>query len=138
MMIQAEVEMIVPFFDMDVLGIVWHGHYCKYLEIARCALLDKIDYGYNTMLNTGYIWPIVDLQLRYVKPAKFEQRIKITAELVEWEYRMKIKYRITDFNSNEVLAKGYTIQAAVNRITGEMSYASPTFFLDKLKNYQES
>jgi len=131
-MIRAEAEVVVPFFDIDVLGIAWHGHYCKYLEIARCALLDTIDYGYNTMRATGYIWPIVDLQLRYVKPARFEQRLTISAELVEWEYRMKIKYRITDAESGEVLAKGSTIQAAVNSETGEMLYASPDIFLTKL------
>ena len=131
-MIRAEVEIVVPFFDIDVLGIAWHGHYCKYLEIARCALLDTIDYGYNTMRATGYIWPIVDLQLRYVKPARFEQRLKVAAELVEWEYRMKIKYRISDAASGEVLAKGSTIQAAVDSDSGEMLYASPDIFLNKL------
>ena len=131
-MIRAEVEIVVPFYDIDVLGIAWHGHYCKYLEIARCALLDTIDYGYNTMRATGYIWPIVDLQLRYVKPARFEQRLKVAAELVEWEYRMKIKYRISDAESGEVLAKGSTIQAAVDSDSGEMLYASPDIFLNKL------
>lgn len=131
-MIHAEVEVVVPFFDIDVLGIAWHGHYCKYLEIARCALLDTIDYGYNTMRATGYIWPIVDLQLRYVKPARFEQRLKVAAELVEWEYRMKIKYRISDAESGEVLAKGTTVQAAVDSVSGEMAYASPDVFLERL------
>ena len=131
-MIQAEAEVIVPFFDIDVLGIAWHGHYCKYLEIARCAMLDSIDYGYNTMRATGYIWPIVDLQLRYVRPAKFEQRLKVVAELVEWEYRMKIKYRITDAETGELLAKGHTVQAAVDYASGEMAYASPDIFLEKL------
>lgn len=131
-MISAEVEMVVPFFDIDSLGIAWHGHYCKYLEIARCAMLDKIDYGYMTMKATGYVWPIVDLQLRYVRPARFEQRIKVIAELVEWEYRMKIKYRIVDAASGEVLAKGNTIQAAVDAVSGEMSYASPAVFLQRL------
>lgn len=131
-MIRAEVEIVVPFFDIDVLGIAWHGHYCKYLEIARCALLDSIAYGYNTMRETGYIWPIVDLQLRYVKPARFEQRLKVMAELVEWEYRMKIKYRISDAESGDVLAKATTIQAAVDGASGEMLYASPDIFLEKL------
>lgn len=131
-MIRAEVELTVPFFDIDMLGIAWHGHYCKYIEIARCAMLDKIDYGYMVMRATGYVWPIVDIQLRYVRPAKFEQRLKVSAELVEWEYRMKIKYRITDAESGEVLAKGHTIQAAVDSASGEMSYASPAVFLDKL------
>jgi acyl-CoA thioester hydrolase len=51
---------------------------------------------------------------------------------VEWEYRMKIKYHITDAESGEVLAKGHTIQAAVDVDSGEMSYASPPVFLEKL------
>lgn len=132
MTIRVEVEITVPFFDIDMLGIAWHGHYCKYLEIARCAMLDSIDYGYMTMRETGYVWPIVDLQLRYVRPAKFEQRLRVLAELVEWEYRMKIKYRITDAKTGEVLAKGHTVQAAVDSASGEMSFASPPIFLEKL------
>jgi len=131
-MIRAEVELEVPFHDVDLLGIAWHGHYCKYLEIARCAMLDQIDYGYVAMKASGYVWPIVDLQLRYVRPARFGQRIRVSAELVEWEYRMKIKYRVADAGTGEALAKGHTIQAAVDAASGEMSYASPDVFLRRL------
>jgi acyl-CoA thioester hydrolase len=131
-MIRAEVELTVPFHDVDMLGIAWHGHYCKYLEIARCAMLDKIDYNYMVMKATGYVWPIVDLQLRFVRPAKFGQRIQVSAELVEWEYRMKIKYLIADAETGVALAKGHSIQAAVDAVTGEMSYASPAVFLQRL------
>jgi acyl-CoA thioester hydrolase len=131
-MLRAEVELIVPFHDIDLLNIAWHGHYCKYIEIARCAMLDKIDYGYMAMKDTGYVWPIVDLQLRYVRPAQFEQRIRVSAELVEWEYRMKIKYVVADAETGEVLAKGHTVQAAIDVVNREMSYASPAVFLEKL------
>lgn len=131
-MIRAEVELIVPFHDVDMLDIAWHGHYCKYLEIARCAMLDEIDYGYQVMKITGFVWPIVDLQIRFVRPAKFDQRIRVSAELVEWEYRMKIKYRISDAKTGEVLAKAHTIQAAVNAVSGAMSYVSPEVFLQRL------
>lgn len=131
-MIRAEVELTVPFHDIDPLNIAWHGHYCKYIELARCAMLDKIGYGYRVMKDTGYVWPIVDLQLRFVQPARFDQRILVAAELVEWEYRMKIKYRITDAETGMLLLKGYSIQAAVDASTGEMSYASPAVFFEKL------
>jgi acyl-CoA thioester hydrolase len=131
-MLRAEVELIVPFHDIDLLNIAWHGHYCKYIEIARCAMLDKIGYGYMAMKETGYVWPIVDLQLRYVRPAQFEQRIRVAAELVEWEYRMKIKYVVADAETGEVLAKGHTVQAAVDVVNREMCYASPAVFLEKL------
>ncbi|WKJ92642.1 acyl-CoA thioesterase [Methylomonas montana] len=129
---RADVELTVPFHDIDLLNIAWHGHYCKYIELARCAMLDKIGYGYMAMKDTGYVWPIVDLHLKFVRPAKFEQSIRVSAELVEWEYRMKIKYSIADTNTGEVLAKGHTIQAAVDAVSGEMCYASPAVFLEKL------
>ena len=131
-MICAEIELTVPFYDIDMLEIAWHGHYCKYLELARCAMLDKIDYGYLVMKETGFVWPIVDLQLRYVRPAKFDQLIHVSAELVEWEYRMKIKYVVSDAKTGEVLVKAHTIQAAVNATTKEMSYVSPDVFLQRL------
>ena len=131
-LLTAEVELVIPFHDVDMLKITWHGHYCKYLEVARCALLEKIDYDYMTMRDTGYVWPIVDLHLRYVRPARFGQRVKVLAALVEYEYRMKIRYRVCDTTTGEVLVKGQTIQAAVDFRTGELCYASPPIFLQKL------
>lgn len=129
---QTEVELTVPFHDVDMLEIAWHGHYCRYLEIARCALLDTIGYGYQAMIASGFVWPIIDLQLRYVRPARFGQRIQVRAALVEYEYRMKIKYRVCDADSGAELVKGHTTQVAVDAATGEMCYASPAVFLDKL------
>ena len=73
--LQAEVEILVPFFDVDMMNIVWHGHYVKYFEMARCALLDKLGHNYTQMREAGYAWPVIDLQLRYVRGATFGQRI---------------------------------------------------------------
>jgi acyl-CoA thioester hydrolase len=129
---EAEVELEIPFHDVDMLKIVWHGHYCKYFETARCALLEKIGYDYLTMKETGYVWPIVDLRIRYARPGRFRQRIRVRAELVESEYRMKIRYRAVDAETGETLAKGHTVQVAVDVRTGELCYASPEVFLRKL------
>ncbi|QSA99093.1 acyl-CoA thioesterase [Methylococcus sp. EFPC2] len=134
---QGEIELEIPFHDIDLLNIAWHGHYCKYLELARCALLEKIGYDYLTMKETGYVWPIVDLQLRYLQPARFMQRIAVVAELIEWEYRMKIKYRIRDASTGQLMVKAVSVQVAVERDSGEMLYASPPVFLEKLEQYQQ-
>lgn len=136
--VQAEVELEIPFHDVDMLRIAWYGHYCKYLEAARCALLERIAYDYMTMQATGYVWPIIDLQLRYLQPARFRQRIRVRAELAEWEYRMKIKYLISDAETGRSLVKAQTIQVAVDANTGEMCYASPQVFLDKLEGFIDS
>lgn len=128
---QASVEIQIPFHDVDMMDVVWHGHYCKYVEIARCALLDSIAYNYRQMRDSGYFWPIIDLRLRYVKPAHFGQIIRVTASLVEWENRLKIDYLITD-QQQQRLTKGYSVQVAVDIKTEEMCFESPAVLFAKL------
>jgi acyl-CoA thioester hydrolase len=128
----AETELQVQFFDLDPMEIVWHGNYVKYLEIARCALLDSIDYNYVQMKESGYAWPVIDLHVRYAAPASFGQRIKVRATLVEWENRLKIEYVITDAVSGRRMTRGSTTQVAVDIATGEMCFVSPPVLFEKL------
>jgi acyl-CoA thioester hydrolase len=128
----AEVEMQVQFFDLDPMHIVWHGNYVKYYEVVRCALLDQIDYNYEQMKASGYAWPVIDMNLRYVAPATFGQRLLLRAEIVEWENRLKIEYMITDAASGKRLNKGSTTQVAVDIESGEMCFVSPAILFDKL------
>lgn len=124
----------VPFFDVDSMNIVWHGNYCKYLELARCQLLDKIGYNYRAMAESGYGFPIVDLQIKYIKPLQFEQSIVITATLVEWQYRLKIIYLIADAVSGEKLTKAHTIQAAVDMTTKQLRLECPEVFVNRVES----
>ncbi|TLX60919.1 acyl-CoA thioesterase [Stutzerimonas nosocomialis] len=131
--LQAELELLVPFFDVDSMDVVWHGHYVKYLEQARCALLERIGHGYVQMRESGYAWPIVDLQLRYLRPALFNQRIIVRADLVEWEQRLKINYLIVDAGNGERLTRGSSVQVAVEIATREMQMASPRVLVDAVE-----
>lgn len=129
----VEAETQVQFYDLDPMEVVWHGHYVKYLEIARGALLDTIDYNYPQMRASGYLWPVIDLQLRYVASARFGARLKLRAEIVEWENRLKIDYLISDAVTGRRLTRASTTQVAVEIATGEMCFASPPVLFDKLK-----
>jgi len=126
------IDLEIPFHDVDMMEIVWHGHYAKYFEIARCALLDTIDYNYPQMRDSGYAWPVIDLRIRYVKPAIFRQIVTVRAEIVEWENRLKINYLITDKQSGARLTKGCSIQVAVDMATQQMCFTSPAVLLEKL------
>ncbi len=128
----AEVEMQVQFFDLDPMEIVWHGNYVKYLEVARCALLDKIGYNYVEMKASGYAWPIIDMHLRYAAPATFGQVLRLRAEIVEWENRLKIDYLISDAATGRRLNKASTVQVAVDMATKEMCFVSPPVLFEKL------
>ena len=128
--LHVDTEVLVPFFDIDTMHVVWHGHYVKYLEVARCALLDHLGHNYTQMLAAGYAWPVIDMQLRYVRGATFGQRINVRASLVEWENRLKINYLISDLASGERLTRACTVQVAVQIASREMQLASPKCFTD--------
>jgi len=84
------------------------------------------------MEASGYAWPIIELNIRYVKPLRFQQKIRIQANLVEIENRMKINYQIFDSADGSRLTRAYTIQVALRISTGEMLLASPRVIYEKL------
>ena len=127
-----EIELVPAFHDVDSMDVVWHGHYVKYLELARCALLDKFDYGYNRMRESGYSWPIVDLRMKYSRPATFDQPLVVRAQIVEWESRLKMDYTIRDAKTGERLHRATSVQVAVDMATREMQYVCPRVLWDRL------
>jgi acyl-CoA thioester hydrolase len=131
--LHADTQILVPFFDVDSMNVVWHGHYVKYLEVARCALLDKLGHNYTAMLESGYAWPVIDLQLRYVRGAVFGQTLNVRASLVEWENRLKISYLISDLATGERLTRASSVQVAVHVANREMQLASPKVFVDAVE-----
>jgi acyl-CoA thioester hydrolase len=132
-MISASVILKAQFYDLDPMQVVWHGNYPRFLEQARCALLDKIAFNYAEMAQTRYIWPIVDMRIKYVRPIRFGQDIAVTATLLEYENRVKIDYVIADVSTGEALTKAQTIQVAVDTATGEVCFESPSELQDKVR-----
>lgn len=128
----ARIAMTVPFHDLDPVGIVWHGNYAKYFEVARCSLLAQFNYNYDEMRVSGFLWPVIDLHVRYIKPLRFNQQVWVQAGLREWEYRLAIDYLITDAVSGARLTKGRTVQVAVNATTHEMCLMSPPVLSERL------
>jgi len=128
----TSIDIQIPFHDVDMMEVVWHGHYAKYFEIARCALLEKINYNYPQMRDSGYAWPVIDLRIRYAKPALFGQIITVSAAVVEWENRLKINYLIIDKHTGSRLTKGTSIQVAVDMASKAMCFESPSILFEKL------
>jgi len=126
------IEIDVAFHDVDLMSVVWHGHYLKYMENARWALMDDIGYGFADMVGSGYLWPIVDTHLRFIRPARFGERIAVTASLVEWDSRLVVNYLVADARSGARVARGQTVQVAVDGASGEMQFRCPADFRDRI------
>jgi acyl-CoA thioester hydrolase len=132
-MISAEITIKAQFYDLDPMQVVWHGNYPRFLEEARCALLDKIGYNYPQMDDSGYLWPIVDMRLKYVRPIRFAQLVRVVASLAEFENRLRIEYRILDALSGEVLTKATTIQLAVEAASQELCLECPAALVERVR-----
>ena len=127
-----EIEITPAFYDIDVMEIVYHGNYVRFLELARSALLAKFDYDYPRMRDSGFGWPVVDMRLKYVRPATFGQNLKIRATITEWENRLRIDYLISDALTGKKVNTAYTIQVAVNMATREMCFVCPPVLWERL------
>lgn len=134
-MITSHTQILVPFHDVDSMNVAWHGHYVKYLEVARCEFLDKFHYGYQAMRDSGFAWPVVDMRIKYLRPLLFGQNIDVECRLVEWEHRLKIEYLIRDAATKEKLTKAYTVQVAVDMEKQEMQFESPPILKDCLEKF---
>ena len=129
---EGEVTVEVPFHDIDLMGIAWHGHYAKYLELARTKLLNSIDYDIEQMKASGYAWPVIELHIRYARPLNYQQKIHVRARLTEYENRLKINYEISDQQTGKRLTRAHTIQVALDIASREMLFASPAVLKERL------
>ena len=123
----------IHFYDVDSMNVVWHGNYVKYFEQARSALLDCIGYNYEEMQESGYIFPVVELQIKYMKPIFLNQEIIVKASLMEYENRIKINFQIFDKEILTLLTKATSIQVAVKSNQQTLEFETPLVFRKKIQ-----
>lgn len=124
----------VAFFDVDSMEVMWHGNYVKYLEMARCELLDKLGYNYIAMKKDGYAFPIVKLDVKYVRPAFFNDTIKVKTTLSECETFLKFHYLIENEKS-EKLSEANTAQAVIDMRSLQTCFEMPEALKKAIEAY---
>lgn len=132
MKFETETFLTVQFYDLDPMNVVWHGNYIKYLETARCELLAKLGYDYESMKQDNVMYPVATMEMKYIKPCLFQQKLRILSSLEEIEPCMIIKYTIFDAETGEKIFKAKTMQICVNAITKESLYSAPEGLKEKL------
>jgi acyl-CoA thioester hydrolase len=128
--IAASVDVVVPFHDVDLAGVVWHGHYIKYLENARWALMDRVGFGLDAMKASGFLWPVVGLEVKYVRAARYGDQLRVQASLIEWETRLVLNYLIVDAKDGSRVGRAQTVQVAVENGTGTLQLVSPACLVE--------
>jgi acyl-CoA thioester hydrolase len=131
--LSTEVEFNVEFYDVDPMQVVWHGNYIKYFEKARCALLNKIGYGYREMKDSGYAFPVTGISVKYITPLYFGNRVRAGAILDEYENCLKIKYELFNAETGVLSTRGTSTQMACDIAAGESCFTCPRIFIDRVE-----
>ncbi len=132
MYFQSEKILNVEFYDLDPMNVVWHGNYVKYIEAARSDLFNKLGYSYIDMHSDGIAFPIATMEMKYIKPCRFNQELKVVSTLEEIEPCLIIKYTIFDDKTGEKLFKAKTMQICVDINTMKSIYEAPEKLKKKL------
>jgi acyl-CoA thioester hydrolase len=121
----SHLEIRVRFCETDMMGIVHHGNYLAYMEAGRVDWLRRRGITYQDWVARGRHLPVVEADIRYRAPARFEDVILVATTLVELRgVSMRYSYRIT--RDATLLAEGTTRLACIDnahrlvRFTDEM------------------
>ena len=116
MVLSARAQFKIPFHDIDIMNIAWHGHYLKYFEIARTALMQSVDLDWPVLKGHNIAMPIVEAQTQYRKPIQYDQEIVVEASIEEYAFpELIIHYRIFAHDqATELLSSGRTRQVYRN------------------------
>ena len=102
------VELQVPFHDVDALRVVWHGHYYKYMEIARTQLLRERGLDGPQIMAMGYSMYVIESRCRYIHPLRYGETFRVTARFLDVDNRINIAYEIFNLSKDQRSAKGRT------------------------------
>ncbi|HET6583571.1 MAG TPA: acyl-CoA thioesterase [Nannocystaceae bacterium] len=128
---ETTVELTVPFHDVDPLGVVWHGHYYKYLEHARSAMLVPLGLDGEELLATGHKMFVVDTRCRYTGALHYRDHVRVVAWLKEWEHRFWISYEVANVTRECRSARAHTV-LAVTDLEGRLLFDVPPVLLDRV------
>ncbi len=81
-MIYFETELTARTYECDLYGHVNNAAFLNYFEAARVEFLEYLDLTLSSLMNSGFLLPIVRIQIDYKKPVYAGEKLKVS---VEWK-----------------------------------------------------
>ncbi|HSP40923.1 MAG TPA: thioesterase family protein [Gillisia sp.] len=122
----------VRYAETDQMGVVHHGNYAEYLEIARIEWLQQFDISYGKMEKEGVMLPVYSMEFRFLKSALFDDVLTIKTRLKGIpSVRIAFEYEI--FNQeNELITTASTVLVFMDSKT-KRPVRCPQYILDKIQ-----
>lgn len=92
----------VRYSETDQMGVVHHGNYAQYLELARIDWLSQFGVSYKKMEVEGIMLPVYSMNFKFIKPATFDEELRIETVLKQTP-GVKIEFAYSIFNGQNFL-----------------------------------
>jgi acyl-CoA thioester hydrolase len=107
-MFTSETKLRVRYAETDQMGVVYYGNYAQYFEVGRVESIRALGYTYKEMEAAGVIMPVVEMQIKYLRPAKYDDLITIKSQIRELPTAHKITFHQEVYNeAGELLVAGF-------------------------------
>ncbi len=107
-MYSNSVEIRVRYGETDKMGYLYYGNYAQYYEVGRVEAIRSLGLSYKELEDRGIMMPVLDMQSTFVKPAYYDDVLKVTTTITELpKVRAFFSYEITNAN-NDIINYGKT------------------------------
>ena len=114
------------------MGVVYHGNYAQYLEMARVEWLRNLGVSYRWMEENGVMLPVTELKLKYLSPAYYDDLLTIKVTLSKRpSVRIEFDYEILN-EDKKIICTGNTVLAFIDIASGKPTRC-PDYITEKLK-----
>ena len=129
-MLESRTQITVRYAETDMMGIVYHGNYLPWFEVGRTTLLKECGLPYRELEAQGYRLPVIEVGVKYLKPALYDDLITVITRLTERpQLRIHLEYEVR--RDAELLVTGFTTHAFINK-SGE-PVRPPADFATKMR-----
>ena len=73
-----EIKTRIRYAETDQMGVVYHGNYAQFFEVGRVEWLRALGVSYKSLEESGIMLPVRELNINYLKPAKYDDLLTIT------------------------------------------------------------
>ncbi len=113
-MAKSSIEVRVRYAETDQMGVVYHGNYLPWFEMARVQMMDTLGMPYREFEARGYFLPVLTCHIDFKRSARFDDvvTVSVLTQPVE-RVRFRLDYTVT--RGEELLATGHTVHAFVSK-----------------------
>ena len=125
-------EIRILYSDTDSYGVVWHGAYTKWFEAARVGLVEQMGLELETLENSGIVFPVVEMNIRYKSSAKMNERIVIKTKVAELKpLSVTFEHKVYEQKTNTLRVIAHTTIVVIDTKTGKMFRKMPEDMYNK-------